>query len=204
MEFGTETENNSTEKKKTKKWVTSQVALAEVLGVDRKTIKEWLKMPGTPGKAKDDRYNVEDWREWQSANSYKTGDENVDTLVPEDGDTIVALKQRLMRAQAEKVEIENKVRKGELISEEEVCRVVVDAFAGMVSSLRQTKHRVSSQMSGLDSGTASKVLGKDMEDCLRKWALGEWAKKKPFYQSVYATLRDLHGKFCLGNGLNET
>jgi len=46
----------------------NQVALANALSVDRKTIQRWLKKEGNPGCAANGKYDVAAWREFARAN----------------------------------------------------------------------------------------------------------------------------------------
>jgi len=158
-------------------WAKSQVALAEVLGVDRKTIKEWLKIPGNPGKNKDDRYDVEAWREWQAANSYNTTQDQ-ETLVGDESVTIVGLRaQKLqeeilrLKQDSERLKLANEVERGELITLDEAKQVIGNAYSAMIAALRQMKHRISSQVCGLDSGSITRRLWfGEMKEPSRSWS----------------------------------
>lgn len=55
-------------------FVDNQVALAEVLGVDRKTIQRWIKEEGCPGAQSGGRYSVMEWREWIRKTGRKDGE----------------------------------------------------------------------------------------------------------------------------------
>jgi hypothetical protein len=44
----------------------NQVELAEVLGVDRKTVQRWKKIEGNPGARPDGRYDIHAWRTWSN------------------------------------------------------------------------------------------------------------------------------------------
>ena len=48
-------------------WANSQVELAKVFGVDRKSVQRWMKMDGNPGRRSDGRYNIAEWRAWRES-----------------------------------------------------------------------------------------------------------------------------------------
>lgn len=63
---------------RTPPFVDNQVALAKVLGVERKTIQRWLKDPDCPPTAANGKYNVLAWREWVRKTGRKTGEPEPD------------------------------------------------------------------------------------------------------------------------------
>lgn len=193
-----------------KSWVSSQVALAQVLGVDRQTIRAWLKVEGNPGKRPDDRYDVADWRAWQAANSSKTT-EPVAVALDGAGKSKTELQMEKLQREInrlkedeERLRIANEVERGDLISIDEFKQIVGDAWAAMTNSLKQTHHRISQQVVGLDSGAASKVIKKDLEETLRKFRVPEGVKKKRFWRTSSRILEDLQGKLSLGDGPKQT
>lgn len=179
-------------------WAKSQVELAEHLGCDRKTIGRWLKAkdPACPGKSSDGRYNVTLWKLWASSQGkkpalMKTSDK-------------VSLDNQNMRLRNEKLEIENAIRRGDLLDVDEVCKVITEMVAGFVKRARSSKHTLAPQVIGLNVAEATKRIGKETDEALNELALGEWAKKKPFWSSVFATLSDQRKRFNLGDGLSDT
>ena len=62
------------------KFAKSQVELAGILDVDRKTIGRWLKKEGNPGRKSDGRYNVEDWRKFKTQQDGGICDDDIDVL----------------------------------------------------------------------------------------------------------------------------
>lgn len=173
-------------------YVRSKTELANALGIDRGTLYRWMPKPGTPSKEKDGRYDVEKWRKWQNENSFRTVGNS--PMTAEDRATLNSLKGRLLQAKIEAVELQNAVASGKMANADEVCRVVTAPFAEMIAALRQTKHRIGSQVVGLSAGEIEKVLNRDLADCMRKWQLGEWAKNHPFYGGVYHLLKKLHAE----------
>lgn len=61
-------------------WASSQVELSTALGVTRKSIGRWLKMPGNPGARSDGRYNVGEWRSWAESHGHKVDDVDITAL----------------------------------------------------------------------------------------------------------------------------
>jgi hypothetical protein len=49
---------------KTPVFAQNKVELAGIMGVDRKTIDRWLKLPGAPGARSNGKYSVAEWKEW--------------------------------------------------------------------------------------------------------------------------------------------
>ncbi len=53
--------------------VKNQVALANVLRVERKSVQRWLKIAGNPGHKADGRFDVVAWRKWVRQHGRKDG-----------------------------------------------------------------------------------------------------------------------------------
>jgi hypothetical protein len=53
----------------------NQTQLAALLGVDRKTIQRWRKMPGSPDPEPNGSWNVAQWRTFAKANGHKFSDD---------------------------------------------------------------------------------------------------------------------------------
>ena len=182
-------------------WVSSQVELAKELGdCDRKTIQRWLKIEGDaapPGKASDGRYNVTAWKLW-AHNHGKLGKRQPPI---EDKQ---ALELAGIRLRNEKQEIENAVRRGELMHVDEVCKVLTEMTSGFVQGARGLEHTLAPQVAGSMVAEAAKRIRREVEAILTRLSLGEWAKKKTFWSNVYAHLFDLHKRFNLGGGQSDT
>lgn len=179
-------------------WAKNQVELAAALGCDRKTIQRWLKEndPECPGKRADGRYNVTLWRLW----SEKKGKSPKNRLGRDKG----ALEIENYELRNEKLKIENAVRRGELIHIDDCCKVLCEMMAAFVTRTRGVKHTLGPEVIGVSLPEAVKRIGREMDSALTELALGEWAKKKPFWGIVFATLRDQHKKFSLGDGQSAT
>ena len=179
-------------------WAENQVELAEALGCDRKTIRRWLKQndPDCPGAMPDGRYNITLWQLWVA----KKGKKPAKKPLQDKGD----LDAENMRLKNEKLQIENAVRRGELMAVDEVCQVVVEAVSAFVKRARGAKHTLAPQVVGVSVPEATKRIGSEIDDALRELSLGEWAKKKPFWGTVYATLSALLQSHGLGPGPSDT
>ena len=109
-----------------------------------------------------------------------------------------------MRLRNEKLDIENMLRRGELISVDEVNKVLSEMMGAFVQKIRAAKHTLAPAVVGVSLAEATKRIGRETDEALTELALGDWAKKKPFWSSVYAHLQDLHRTHSLGHGLNVT
>lgn len=179
-------------------WANNQVELAEALGCNRKTIARWLKSrdPDCPGATADGRYNVTLWKLWAAKEGKKPTTRRSDDKLDLDRENV--------RLKNEKLEIENALRRGQLIDVDEACKVVTEMVMGFVKRTRGAKHTLAPQVVGASVPEATKRIGRELEDALNELALGEWAKKKPFWSTVSATLSDLRRNLHLGDGLNDT
>lgn len=179
-------------------WARNQVELAAALGCDRKSIQRWLKAGDEecPGKTSDGRYNVTLWRLWVE----KKGKKPAARLGKDKG----ALEIENIALRNEKLEIENAVRRGELLHVDEACKVLTEMMGAFVMRMRGMKHTLGPQVIGVPVSEATKRIGREVDAGLTELSIGEWAKKKPFWGIVYVRLRDLHRKYNLGDGLNDT
>jgi hypothetical protein len=171
-------------------------ALAGILGCDRKTIQRYLKVEGNPGADGDGQYHIAAWRSWvEEHNKLRRKRPKTESKIDAE------LRGVILRN--EKIEIENKVRRGQLADVDEVCKVLGDLFGAVVQAARDVKHHLSPQVVGVEVGEASKRIGREMEEVLNRLALGEWAKKKVFWSTVYAQFCDLRKKYHLGSGASS-
>jgi hypothetical protein len=91
----------------------NQVELAEILGVDRKTIQRWRKIKGNPGVRPDGRYHVPSWREWKQS---RGGDD------ANDGLSQAQLRARQILLQNQKLEFQLAILRREYVPSVEVER----------------------------------------------------------------------------------
>jgi len=176
----------------------SQQKLAEFLNCSRSTINRLLRKDGAPAKTADGKYPLVEWQEFYAKN-------NKDATV-DDAELLLERKAKRRRAEValEKEELELAIAKGELISTEEACRIVSQAFAGTVQGMKDMEHTLAPLCSGLDVPAARAEIRKGSIKALEKFSLGDWAKKKAFWRTVYVLLRDLQATSSLGNGQSAT
>lgn len=179
-------------------WAKNQTELAAAIGCDRKTIQRWLKEGDAecPGKRADGRYNVTLWRLWAE----KKGKNPKNRLGKDKG----ALEIENYELRNEALKIANAVKRGELIHIDDCSKVLCEMVSAFVTRVRGMKHTLGPEVIGVPLPEAVKRIGREVDDALRELSLGEWAKKKPFWGSVYATLLDLRKSFSLGDGQNAT
>ena len=175
-------------------WAKNQVELAEHLGCDRKSIQRWMKAGDAecPGHTSDGRYNVTLWKLWTE----KKGKKSSGRLGKDKG----SLELENFRLRNEKLEIENMLRRGELMHSDEVCKVLTEMVGAYVTKTRSAKHTLAPAVVGVSLAEATKRIGRELDEALTELALGAWAKKKPFWSSVYATLLALQATHGLGGG----
>jgi len=172
---------------------TSQLATA--CGASRRTISAWLKVDGNPGRRADGSFSVTRWQKWIAANGLGSR-----TAAAERDPTLEPLRREKLRLQTEVLQLqaaaaarENSVARGELFPEREAARVITDSWRAMILQLRQTKHRISSQVCGRDSGSAARLLSTDLAETLRQFQLPE-GLRHPFYARVREQLATLHNE----------
>jgi predicted site-specific integrase-resolvase len=180
-------------------WAKNQTELAAELGCARETIQRWLKAgdPDCPGKTSDGRYNVSLWKIW-----IETKGKKVRAAVK--GRDKGALEMENMRLRNEKLQIENLLKQGELLHVDEVCGVLTEMMGAFVKKVRGMKHTLPNAVVGVSIPEATKRVDREAVEALLELSLGEWAKKKPFWSSVYARLQDLQRTHSLGSGLSDT
>ena len=180
-------------------WAKNQSDLAIQLECDRKSVQRWLKENDEecPGKTSDGRYNVTLWKLWIEKKGKK-----VSTAAR--GRDKGSLEIQNLKLRNEKIDIENMLRRGELLHVDEVCKVLSEMVAAAVLKGRSVKHTLAPAVVGVTLPEATKRIGREVDDVLNELSLGDWAKKKPLWSSVYAHLQDLRKTHNLGSGLNVT
>lgn len=121
------------------------VELAAALGVTRRTINNWRKIPGAPESASNGSHNVSAWRDFVRANSLKGGEDSV-------GARTDALKARKLLAEVEERELRVAVKKGEYLPTEEVRRSWLVLVGKAIALMRaKFENELPPIMSGLDA-----------------------------------------------------
>ncbi len=187
------------------RWAKNQTALAKHLGCERKSIQRWLKDAannpdtGCPGHTSDGRYDTEAWSDWVEAKGKKVRS----PVAGAGGVSKGSLEIEALKLKNERLEIENMVRRGEMLHVDEVCKVLTEMMGAFVTKSRGMKHTLAQSVVGLSVPEAMKRIGREMDEALSELALGDWAKKKMFWQSVYVHLQGLQQIHGLGGGLSS-
>ena len=102
--------------------------LADILGVNRKTIARWRKMKGSPKSKPDGRQDISKWKQFIKKNGLKEAD------TPEDE----VLKSRKLLAEVKQAELKLKVMEGTYVPIEKV-REVWMSHIGQVRSILESR-----------------------------------------------------------------
>lgn len=122
----------------------TQVDLANILGVTRRTLNNWLKLEGSPKALSNGMWPVADWREFVRLRGLKTG-----KLAPQSED---ALKARKLLAEVEERELRIAVKKGEYVRVTDVRLEWIGLVAQATSILRSKfENELPPILSGLDA-----------------------------------------------------
>lgn len=187
-------------------WVNNQVELARELKCSRKQISRYMKLDGDeapPAPTSDGRYNVTLWKLWAQDHGHlrKKLNSAADRQVLED---------RTVQLRNERLEMDNALARGELLTVGEAAKVIVEMFGQAAKSLRGKKHTLGPLVVGTTVPEATKRIGREIDDGLTlASAIPDWAQKKRgppglFWSRVSAELFDLPRRFSLGDGLSET
>ena len=116
------------EKEKSVRYAKTIVKLADILGVNRKTIDRWRKMKGSPKSKPDGRQDISKWRHFIKKNGLKEAD------TPEDE----VLKSRKLLAEVKQAEIKLKVMEGTYVPIEKV-REVWTMHIGQIRNILESR-----------------------------------------------------------------
>ncbi len=137
----------------TENFVSNQVELAEILGVDRKTIQRHRKIEGNPGVRPDGRWDVNAWRLWMAER--RGIDEG-------EGMSQTQLKARQLLLQNERLAFQIDILKRQHIPVEDVEKMGGDLMAAIRKVVSQI-HLVAPSVVGL-SVPEAEVRLKESED----------------------------------------
>src|SRR5690606_13509315 len=98
----------------------------------------------------DGRYNISLWRLWAE----KKGKKPVKKRLSEKAD----LEAEHVRLKNEKLEMENAIRRGQLLDLDEGCRVLTELMEAMVRRLRGAKDTLAPEVVGLSIPEATKRI----------------------------------------------
>lgn len=121
------------------------VELARALGVSRRTLSNWRKLPGAPTPASNGTHNVTAWRDFVRANNLK-GSESME------GVNCDSLKARKLLAEVEDRELRVAIKKGEYVKLSDVRQTWLSVVGQAVTLLRSKfENELPPILSGLDA-----------------------------------------------------
>lgn len=185
-------------KKKLPNYVHNEKELAERLGISRSTIGRMKGHEKCPEATADNRYLVSEWVEFK-----KTWDK-IKGRIGSQSELKLQLLNEKIEKDLEKQEIELEELRGRLMSVDEVCQVLGDAFLGLITMQKNFTNTLAPEVSGLSPTECMKLMREANRDALGEFALGEWAKKKRFWDNVYVILQDLQATYSHGSGQSGT
>lgn len=148
------------------------VELAAALGVTRRTLANWRKMPGAPEAAANGSHSVAAWRDFVRANGLKGGAER-------SGAQTEALKARKLLAEVEERELRVAVRKGEYVRTEDVRRSWHTLVGKAISLMRaKFENELPPVLSGLDAQGIREENSKAIDEICRLLHEGEGGTEK--------------------------
>lgn len=159
-----------------KTFVGNQIELANALGVTHRSIQNWLKMKGNPGKQADGRYHVQSWREWARVNGRKCDDNSQDKS---------ALQARNILLQNERLELANTEKRNLLIPRALAKQIFTQLVTAVKSRCFSGIPRiVTLARMAKDTVEASEELRKEFNDIWEQMTHGEWFKEAPIAQDT--------------------
>jgi transcriptional regulator with XRE-family HTH domain len=179
-------------------YVHSEKELCKFLGCSRSTVSRLKRKEGNPGATADGKYSRAAWKEFFEANkeNYSIDDEELA------GERRAKRELADVKLKRELFELERE--QGQYLHVDEVVKIVSQAWSGAVQHLKDAEHLVAPLVAGLDVPEARRLIRQTHIDALQRFSLGEWAKKKAFWRTVYAQLHDLRETLNLGSGQSET
>jgi len=148
-------------------WVKTASALADVLGVDRKTINRWQKKDGCPEEDPERGFNVAQWREFGANVGRKT-------KLPDKADAELA--GQLIKNERARLDLEKE--RGNLLSVDDVADLLGNMAHAFADKLSRSRHDLGPLVAGLPVSEVTKRIGDEHRNVLAELAVPEWAKKK--------------------------
>ena len=176
------------------KIASTTAALAAQLGTTKRTITTWLKRPDSPGRTATGGFNVARWKAWLASTGLGTR-----TTAAESNPRLLELKREklvmqceLIGLQSESIALKNALARGDSVKLDDARRILGNAWMAMITRLRSTKHRISQQVCGLDSGAAEKILSEDIKETMRQVQLPEGYGRDPFWSKIREVIAKTH------------
>lgn len=193
------TATKSKKKKSASVYITSQTALAKAMGYSNRSVVQSMQEHDSCPKKSKRGYHVPSWKKFNTQVWKPSREKN-----SQSDDAYAKARLRKLELENEERELKNAKARGELMGKDEVCSVLTEAFGAMVLNLNQQATRMAPEVSGLDAKEAMVMLRAENRAVLETFALGEWAKKKVFWQHVYSKLQSLHQTYSRGSGDKKT
>ena len=152
----------------TKLWAKNQVELAEILGIERKTIQRWLKLPNCPQARSDGRYSVVEFREWATKTGRKVIDDTTD-------DEKSRLEIRRLRTICERLDLELEVTKGTYTSNDEVTKSIFRMIGAARKVLAAMPAQLAPQVVGLSIPEAEQRIREQVDNAMKQLHEGKWS-----------------------------
>lgn len=167
------------------------VALADALGVTRRALQNWRKLPGAPSPEANGQHSVVAWRHFCTLHDLKGGDD------PRAVDE-TALRARKLLAETEEKEIAVAIRKREWVRMDEVAEKWSTGVSLAVSLLRKKfENELPPVLSGMDAPAIQEECRKAIDEVLT--ILHEGAVD----ESPFALTDDDEVDVILGSPLDE-
>jgi len=147
--------------------VANQVELAAQLGVTRRSVNTWSKLPGAPAARSNGKIDVEAWRKFVADSNLKAAD------TPD----IASLKVRRLQIQCEEAEFDLACKRREFVPAAEMRRTITRGVVGIKARLLAipTAHAQSLAIED-DAVEVEQELRKAIFEALTELEKSEWAK----------------------------
>jgi predicted DNA-binding protein YlxM (UPF0122 family) len=144
----------------------NQSELADVLGVNRKTIQRWKKDPTFPKTRPDGRYHIREIVDWKEAHGASAGDLH--------SKESVQVKSLIL--QNEKLEIQVGILKGEYTPNVDIDQQVSEMVHQAKRELLSLPSSLAPQVVGQSIAEAEKIMKSSIVDALKSLHEHEWNK----------------------------
>lgn len=134
----------------------TQIELATILGATRKTIHLWQRLPGAPKPNADSSHNVELWRVFVQQRGLKGGETAEE----------INWRARLLQAQAERVELNNAILRGDYTLTADMKRWVAEIVLAAKNTLLKIPDTAAQTCAGRDAAEISMILKEQIHDAL--------------------------------------
>lgn len=146
----------------------NKVELAKILGVTRQNLRIWAKMRGAPKPNADSSLDVVAWREFQRTQGLKGGETAEE----------INWRERLLQAQAERVEFNNAVLRAEYVLVSKIEKWEAERVTAFKNEMQKIPDTAAQTCAGRDAVEISGILKEMIHDALMQLHRGKWARLK--------------------------